>query len=279
MVRREQFLDQRDHLGNVACGAWHHVGPLAAECVKVFPERVDVLRGVLVDRQAGFLRLGDDAVFDVSDVHDMRDLVALELQVTDHDVSGDGAAEVSDVAVIPDGRTAVIEADLALAQRAKFFDATGQGIPKLEHGMMRIKEVRRIEQVRKRGLPPPLLGLDERGQAPLPDLFYSYWLKMLPAAGLQIPDARAFRNLDARVSLGDLADALDLNSIHSSWQARNVLRLHREQQLKIFTTMQRELERIERTTPAQLHDPLVNRQQRCINQRAGITRRAQMIEI
>jgi uncharacterized heparinase superfamily protein len=27
------------------------------------------------------------------------------------------------------------------------------------------------EQVRKRGLPPPLLGLDERGQAPLPDLF------------------------------------------------------------------------------------------------------------
>ena len=30
---------------------------------------------------------------------------------------------------------------------------------------------RRIEQVRKRGLPPLLLGLDERGQAPLPDLF------------------------------------------------------------------------------------------------------------
>ena len=27
------------------------------------------------------------------------------------------------------------------------------------------------EQVRKRGLPPPLSGLDERGQAPLPDLF------------------------------------------------------------------------------------------------------------
>jgi hypothetical protein len=28
------------------------------------------------------------------------------------------------------------------------------------------------EQVRKRGLPPPLLGWEERGQAPLPDLFY-----------------------------------------------------------------------------------------------------------
>jgi hypothetical protein len=30
---------------------------------------------------------------------------------------------------------------------------------------------RGIEQVRKGGLPPLLLGLDERGQAPLPDLF------------------------------------------------------------------------------------------------------------
>jgi len=29
-----------------------------------------------------------------------------------------------------------------------------------------------MEQVRKRGLPPPLLGWDKRGQAPLPDLFY-----------------------------------------------------------------------------------------------------------
>jgi hypothetical protein len=28
------------------------------------------------------------------------------------------------------------------------------------------------EQVRKRGLPPLLLGLDERGQAPLPDVFF-----------------------------------------------------------------------------------------------------------
>jgi hypothetical protein len=37
------------------------------------------------------------------------------------------------------------------------------------------KGLEKIEQVRKRGLPPPLLGLDERGQAPLPDLFYSDW--------------------------------------------------------------------------------------------------------
>ena len=33
-------------------------------------------------------------------------------------------------------------------------------------------QLKRIEQVRKRGLPPPF-EFDERGQAPLPDLFYS----------------------------------------------------------------------------------------------------------
>jgi len=44
----------------------------------------------------------------------------------------------------------------------------------------RRNEQLKIEQVRKRGLPPLLLGWDERGQAPLPDLFYFL--------GLPLPD-------------------------------------------------------------------------------------------
>src|SRR5215213_2304724 len=125
MVRGQQVLDNCDHLGNVTRGAGDNVRALAAERVEIFPQRVDVLRGVFVDCQAGLLRLGDDAVFDVSDIHHVRDFVAFELQVSTHDVGGDSAAKVADVAVIPDGRPAVIEADLAFAQRAKFFDATG----------------------------------------------------------------------------------------------------------------------------------------------------------
>src|SRR5215213_5688420 len=125
MVGREQLLDQRDHLGYVAGGAWNNVWAFAAERVEVFPERVDVLRGVFVDRQTGLLRLGDDSVLDVSDVHDVSDFVAFEFQVTAYDVCGNGAAEVADVAVIPDGGTAVVETDLAFAQRAKFFDPAG----------------------------------------------------------------------------------------------------------------------------------------------------------
>src|SRR6185369_10532809 len=35
------------------------------------------------------------------------------------------------------------------------------------------------EQVRKRGLPPLILGSDKRGQAPLPDLFFSRVVRFL----------------------------------------------------------------------------------------------------
>src|SRR6185369_15395043 len=39
--------------------------------------------------------------------------------------------------------------------------------------LLRGNNSQEVEQVRKRGLPPLLEEFDERGQAPLPDLFYS----------------------------------------------------------------------------------------------------------
>jgi hypothetical protein len=41
------------------------------------------------------------------------------------------------------------------------------------------EQVQEEEPVRKRGLPPLFLGFDERGQAPLPDLFF-FLLVLLP---------------------------------------------------------------------------------------------------
>src|SRR6185295_15536283 len=57
--------------------------------------------------------------------------------------------------------------------------AASAATPKKNNGVRNDIKLRRflfsqrIEQVRKRGLPPPLPGFEERGQAPLPDLFYS----------------------------------------------------------------------------------------------------------
>src|SRR5215211_9228458 len=121
MVRGEQLLNQRDHFRNVARGARHDVGTFAAERVGVFPKRIDVLRCVVVNTQSSLLRLGDDAVFHVSDVHHMPDIEALELQVTAHNISSDGTAKVSDVTVTPDGWTTVIEADFAFLHGTKLF--------------------------------------------------------------------------------------------------------------------------------------------------------------
>ncbi len=81
-----------------------------------------------------FLRLRDDAIFDVGDVHHVRDLEAFELQVTAQDVSGDGAAEVADVTVVPDSWTTVIKAHLAIIERVKLFDPAGECVSKSEHG-------------------------------------------------------------------------------------------------------------------------------------------------
>jgi len=58
-----------------------------------------------------------------------------------------------------------------------------------------------IEQVRKRGLPPLLLGLDERGQAPLPDLFYLsapivFILLLCFSAAAQAPDPAIGNSLE-----------------------------------------------------------------------------------
>ena len=130
MTGLQQFLDQRDHFGNVTRGARNDLRPFATERIEVFPERVDVLRGVVVDAQSGFLRLGDDAVFDVRDVHHVRDLEAFELQVATQDVGGDGRTEVADVAVVPDGWTTVIEANFAFAHGAKLFNLAGECVAK-----------------------------------------------------------------------------------------------------------------------------------------------------
>src|SRR2546423_5485362 len=134
MSRVQQLLDQRYHLRNMARGARNNLGSFAAERVGVFPEGIDVLGRVVVDIQTGFLRLSDDAVFNVSDIHHVFDFEAFELQIPTQNVGGDGAAKVSDVTVVPDRWTAVIEADLAVFQGAKLFDAATQCVAKSKHG-------------------------------------------------------------------------------------------------------------------------------------------------
>ena len=113
--------------------ARNDLGPFATEGFEVFPERIDVLCRVIVDAEPGLLRLGDDAIVHIRDVHHVSDFESFELQIAANDVGSDGAAEVADVTVVPDSWTAVVEAGFAVFQRAKFFDAAGECVTEFKH--------------------------------------------------------------------------------------------------------------------------------------------------
>src|SRR5262245_40721371 len=113
--------------------ARHHFWSLATKGIKVFPQRLDVLSGVFIDGLACLLRLGDDAVFDVSDIHHVRHLEAFEFQITTEDVGRDCRAKVTYVAIFPNGWTAVIELNFALLHGAKLLDTTGKCVANSKH--------------------------------------------------------------------------------------------------------------------------------------------------
>src|SRR5687767_8117134 len=133
VVGVEQTLDQRNHFGNMSSRAGHDVRPFTTQRIEVFPQGLDVFGGVVVYCESSFLGLGDDAVFDVGDVHHVCDVVTLELQVATNNVRGYSRAEVPDVAIVPDGRATVIETDFALAHGTKLFELPGQGVSQTKH--------------------------------------------------------------------------------------------------------------------------------------------------
>jgi hypothetical protein len=67
------------------------------------------------------------------------DCEAFELQVTTQNVSGYRRAKVSDVAIVPDRWTTVIKLHLTFLKWVKLFNASGESVAKLEHGL-RIKK-------------------------------------------------------------------------------------------------------------------------------------------
>ena len=83
---------------------------------------------------------------------------------------------------------------------------------------------------------------------------------MLPAAGLEFPGSGALRDRNTFAGIRYFADTFDLDAIDTTRQPRNVFWFYREEQLEIFTTVQRELQRIERATATQFRHIIVDRQ-------------------
>ena len=94
-------------------GARRDLGPLATERIKVFPERFNVFHCVVVDRLAALLRLRNDAVVDIRNIHRLRHAQTLELQISSQYIRRNRRPKIPNVPVIPNRRPAVIKSDLA----------------------------------------------------------------------------------------------------------------------------------------------------------------------
>ena len=62
-------------------------------------------------------------------------------------------------------------------------------------------------------------------------------LEVFPTAGIQLPDARAFRDFDPLRLNPDLTYPCNPCTINSTWQAPNITGSDRKQQLKILTAV------------------------------------------
>ena len=141
------LAERVDHVGHrlqvlVVGGARRVLDRLDAERQRVLAKRLDVLVGVLAQRQARLRGAGDRLVVHVGEVHDVVHLVAGHvLQRAAQHVHAHEGAEVADVAAGVDGQAARVHAHGVVAQRGEVpaagsgccKDASASGRERLRH--------------------------------------------------------------------------------------------------------------------------------------------------
>src|SRR6185312_13420431 len=126
-----QALDPGHHVGDEVGGADDVAGRLDAQTPHVGQEGVGVDVGVGAQFLAGLARAGDHFVVHVGDVHHRVHIEPLLRQKALQDVHPDEGAEVADMAVVVDGQTAGVHADLAGGERHQRLHAAGEGVIEL----------------------------------------------------------------------------------------------------------------------------------------------------
>ena len=98
------------------------------EGVEVFEEGFFEAGGVFADGHPGGGGVADDLVVDVGDVHDVAGGDSLQSEEAAQHVDLEEGPEVADVAVVIDGGSAGVHAELLAVNRRQFFDAAGESI-------------------------------------------------------------------------------------------------------------------------------------------------------
>lgn len=82
MTAVEQPRDDLDHFSDMLGRPGRNLGPLVAECVKIFPKILDKGRGKFVDAYILFGSLIDNPVIDIGQIKDVRQIVAFEFEIS-----------------------------------------------------------------------------------------------------------------------------------------------------------------------------------------------------
>jgi len=128
----EQRRDDVDHLGNMLGRPRHDLRPLVAKRVKILEKILRIRLSEFVNADIPRRRLVDDPVVDIGQVHHVRQLVALELQIPPQNVAKNESPKIADMGKIPDRRPADVHADLARFERLKFLDLSRKCVIEME---------------------------------------------------------------------------------------------------------------------------------------------------
>ena len=124
----DQGLDHRVHAGDMVGGTRLHVRLLNVQPGFVFMHRGDHALRQRFKRFTVFIRTIDDLVVDIGDVAHIRQIVTAKTQPARHQVEGNHAATVTQVAVVVHGHAAHVHTHLVAIQRLENFFALGERV-------------------------------------------------------------------------------------------------------------------------------------------------------
>jgi hypothetical protein len=129
-----QPLDELDHVVDMVGGSDPVFRRFDAEDAAIVEKGLHEFLGVVANGQARGGGVGDDAVVDVGEVHDVMHFEAAELEEAAENVLKDEGAVIADVRVVVDRGAASVHADFAGLLRDEGLGLAGEGVVEVNIG-------------------------------------------------------------------------------------------------------------------------------------------------
>ena len=131
----DQGLDHCVHARDMVRGTGLHIRLEDIEARLVFMHCRNHALGQRLERLAVFAGTIDDLVFNVRDIAHIGQVITAETQPAGHQIEGNHAATMANVAVVVHGHAAHVHAHIVAVQRLENFFALGERVVDRKHGL------------------------------------------------------------------------------------------------------------------------------------------------